>query len=202
MLGVSNDDTGQPSRDSRFMCSAGADQGSACWHQAAQHAHCSWSELLVINVCLLRPQVMKKKPKKGARPGTKPLTKLEPVPSFFSFFSPPEVPAEGTELSEDAIEELQATMEEDYEMGCVPCWQSPTSLCQSMQLESCGSLWRKTTRWGEYRSDTPRSEVLVLLPASTSAGLRCAVTPCNRVIVHMQTRCGWAAPLCTDLNLA
>jgi nucleosome assembly protein 1-like 1 len=62
-------------------------------------------------------KVMKKKPKKGAKPGTKPLTKLEPVPSFFSFFSPPEVPAEGTELSEDAIEELQATMEEDYEMG-------------------------------------------------------------------------------------
>ena len=74
---------------------------------------------------------MKKKPKKGAKPGTKPLTKLEPVPSFFSFFSPPEVPAEGTELSEDAIEELQATMEEDYEMGWVPCWQSPVSLWMS-----------------------------------------------------------------------
>lgn len=62
---------------------------------------------------------MKKKPKKGAKPGTKPLTKLEPVPSFFSFFSPPEVPEAGAELTEDAIEELQAVIEEDYEMGCV-----------------------------------------------------------------------------------
>jgi Nucleosome assembly protein (NAP) len=81
---------------------------------------------------------MKKKPKKGAKPGTKPLTKLEPVPSFFSFFSPPEVPAEGTELSEDAIEELQATMEEDYEMGWVPCWQSPNIPLLGM------SLWHAT----------------------------------------------------------
>jgi hypothetical protein len=34
---------------------------------------------------------MKKKPKKGARPDAKPQTKLEPVESFFSFFSPPQV---------------------------------------------------------------------------------------------------------------
>jgi hypothetical protein len=34
---------------------------------------------------------MKKKPKKGARPDAKPQTKLEPVESFFNFFSPPQV---------------------------------------------------------------------------------------------------------------
>jgi hypothetical protein len=36
-------------------------------------------------------KLMKKKPKKGAKPDAKPQTKLEPVESFFNFFSPPEV---------------------------------------------------------------------------------------------------------------
>lgn len=60
---------------------------------------------------------MKKKPKKGAKPGSKQLTKLEPVPSFFNFFMPPEVPEPGAKLTEDDIEELQAVIEEDYEIG-------------------------------------------------------------------------------------
>jgi hypothetical protein len=34
---------------------------------------------------------MKKKPKKGARPDAKPQTKLEPIESFFNFFSPTQV---------------------------------------------------------------------------------------------------------------
>mmetsp|Transcript_10203 Transcript_10203/g.30717 ORF Transcript_10203/g.30717 Transcript_10203/m.30717 type:complete len:389 (-) Transcript_10203:677-1843(-) len=62
-------------------------------------------------------KVMKKKPKKGAKPGTKPATKLEPVDSFFGFFSPPEVPPPGTELDEEAVEDLQQHMEDDYEIG-------------------------------------------------------------------------------------
>jgi nucleosome assembly protein 1-like 1 len=33
---------------------------------------------------------MKKKPKKGSKPGP-PQTKLEPCDSFFNFFSPPQV---------------------------------------------------------------------------------------------------------------
>jgi hypothetical protein len=36
-------------------------------------------------------QVMKKKPKKGAKPDARPQTKLEPVESFFNFFTPPTV---------------------------------------------------------------------------------------------------------------
>lgn len=32
---------------------------------------------------------MKKKPKKGAPASAKPLTKMEPIESFFNFFSPP-----------------------------------------------------------------------------------------------------------------
>jgi Nucleosome assembly protein (NAP) len=111
---------GSAERGSDVCCA----QGSHVRHQAAHHAHHIRGVGTRFRLRCL--QVMKKKPKKGAKPGTKPLTKLEPVPSFFSFFSPPEVPAEGTELSEDAIEELQATMEEDYEMGWVPCWQSPS----------------------------------------------------------------------------
>ena len=35
--------------------------------------------------------MLKRKPKKGAKPDTKPLTKTEPVESFFNFFSPPAV---------------------------------------------------------------------------------------------------------------
>jgi nucleosome assembly protein 1-like 1 len=34
---------------------------------------------------------MKKKPKKGGKPDAKPQTKIEPVESFFNFFSPPNV---------------------------------------------------------------------------------------------------------------
>lgn len=34
---------------------------------------------------------MKKKPKKGAKPDAKPITKTEPVDSFFNFFNPPQV---------------------------------------------------------------------------------------------------------------
>ncbi len=66
---------------------------------------------------LWRVQVMKKKPKKGAKPSAKPQTKLEQVDSFFNFFSPPDLPPQGTELTEEDVEELQAVMEEDFEMG-------------------------------------------------------------------------------------
>lgn len=36
-------------------------------------------------------KVMRKKAKKGAKPGAKAQTKLEPTDSFFNFFSPPKV---------------------------------------------------------------------------------------------------------------
>jgi nucleosome assembly protein 1-like 1 len=62
---------------------------------------------------------MKKKPKKGGKPDGKPMTKQETVESFFNFFSPPEVPPQGTNLDEKEAENLQELMEEDYEMGCV-----------------------------------------------------------------------------------
>ena len=68
-------------------------------------------------------QVMKKKVKgKGGKPTGRVLTKTEPCPSFFRFFAPPAVPSSDAEadMDEEAMEELQAALEEDYELGCVP----------------------------------------------------------------------------------
>lgn len=67
-------------------------------------------------------KVMKKKPRRGAPPTAKPQTKTEPVPSFFNFFSPPEIPqtAEAVaELDEEAIDELREEVEADFEIGMV-----------------------------------------------------------------------------------
>ena len=58
-------------------------------------------------------KVMKKKAKKGG----KPLTKLEPCESFFRFFSPPDMPDEEDELTEDDAEALQEAVEADFELG-------------------------------------------------------------------------------------
>lgn len=64
---------------------------------------------------------MKKKPKPGraGRGNARPITKTEPVDSFFSFFSPPKVPEDedDNELEEEDIEALQSALEEDYELG-------------------------------------------------------------------------------------
>lgn len=65
-------------------------------------------------------QVLKKKPKqgRGGKSNARPMTKTETVDSFFSFFSPPKVPEEGDDdLDEEEIDQLQAALEEDYEIG-------------------------------------------------------------------------------------
>jgi nucleosome assembly protein 1-like 1 len=67
-------------------------------------------------------KVMKKKPRRGAPANAKPQTKTEPVPSFFRFFSPPEIPqtAEAVaELDEEAVEELREEVEADFELGMI-----------------------------------------------------------------------------------
>jgi nucleosome assembly protein 1-like 1 len=67
-------------------------------------------------------KVMKKKPRRGAPPTAKPQTKTEPVDSFFTFFSPPEIPqtAEAVEaLDPDAVEALREEVEADFEVGMV-----------------------------------------------------------------------------------
>ena len=51
-------------------------------------------------------KVLRKKPKKGAK-NQKPITKTEPCESFFNFFSPPEVPEDDDDLTQEDAEALQ-----------------------------------------------------------------------------------------------
>ncbi|PNH05128.1 hypothetical protein TSOC_008645 [Tetrabaena socialis] len=62
-------------------------------------------------------KIMKKKPKKGGKADAKPQVKTERVDSFFNFFDPPQVPDGEEEIDEDTMEELQAIIEADYEVG-------------------------------------------------------------------------------------
>ncbi|KAK8936373.1 hypothetical protein KSP39_PZI013710 [Platanthera zijinensis] len=64
----------------------------------------------------LTQKVLKKKPKKGSK-NTKPITKTETCESFFNFFSPPQVPEDDEEIDEEAAEQLQDLMEQDYDIG-------------------------------------------------------------------------------------
>ncbi|XP_009606365.1 nucleosome assembly protein 1;3 [Nicotiana tomentosiformis] len=64
----------------------------------------------------LTQKILKKKPKKGSK-NTKPITKTEQCESFFNFFSPPQVPDDEEDIDEDAAEELQNLMEQDYDIG-------------------------------------------------------------------------------------
>jgi len=65
-------------------------------------------------------KILKKKSKgKGGR-AAKPMTKTEPVESFFNFFDPPKVPEDEDDIPDDEeMEELQEALEQDYEIGAV-----------------------------------------------------------------------------------
>lgn len=64
----------------------------------------------------LTQKILKKKPKKGSK-NTKPITKTETCESFFNFFNPPQVPDDDEEIEEEAAEQLQDLMEQDYDIG-------------------------------------------------------------------------------------
>ncbi|XVE54066.1 hypothetical protein DITRI_Ditri03aG0052200 [Diplodiscus trichospermus] len=64
----------------------------------------------------LTQKLLKKKPKKGSK-NAKPITKTEDCESFFNFFNPPQVPDDDEDIDEDAAEELQNQMEQDYDIG-------------------------------------------------------------------------------------
>ncbi|KAJ7951613.1 Nucleosome assembly protein [Quillaja saponaria] len=64
----------------------------------------------------LTQKVLKKKPRKGSK-NAKPITKTEDCQSFFNFFNPPHVPEDEDDIDEDAAEELQNLMEQDYDIG-------------------------------------------------------------------------------------
>ncbi|KAK7852906.1 nucleosome assembly protein 1 [Quercus suber] len=67
----------------------------------------------------LTQKLLKKKPKKGSK-NAKPITKTESCESFFNFFNPPQVPEDDEDIDEDAAEELQNQMEQDYDIGHQP----------------------------------------------------------------------------------
>ncbi|KAB2079859.1 hypothetical protein ES319_A05G031500v1 [Gossypium barbadense] len=64
----------------------------------------------------LTQKLLKKKPKKGSK-NAKQITKTEDCESFFNFFNPPQVPDDDEDVDEDAAEELQNQMEQDYDIG-------------------------------------------------------------------------------------
>ncbi|XP_009626394.1 nucleosome assembly protein 1;4-like isoform X1 [Nicotiana tabacum] len=66
----------------------------------------------------LTQKILKKKPKKGSK-NAKPIIKTENCESFFNFFKPPQVPEDDDDddIDEDAAEELQNLMEQDYDIG-------------------------------------------------------------------------------------
>ncbi|KAK7347825.1 hypothetical protein VNO80_22364 [Phaseolus coccineus] len=64
----------------------------------------------------LTQKILKKKPKKGSK-NAKPITKTESCESFFNFFNPPQVPEDDEDIDEEAAEELQNQMEQDYDIG-------------------------------------------------------------------------------------
>jgi len=64
--------------------------------------------------------VTKKLRQKGKKGGpTKTVTKQEPCESFFQFFVPPDLPTEGTELTEEMEEVLMQQIDADFEMGMI-----------------------------------------------------------------------------------
>lgn len=64
----------------------------------------------------LTHKVLKKKPRKGSK-NVKPITKTENCESFFNFFNPPQLPEDDDDIDEDTAEELQNSMEQDYDIG-------------------------------------------------------------------------------------
>ncbi|KAK8602328.1 hypothetical protein V6N13_058030 [Hibiscus sabdariffa] len=64
----------------------------------------------------LTEKLLEKRSKKGSK-NAKPITKTEESESFFNFFYPPDVPAEGEQLDEETAEELQIEMEHDFDVG-------------------------------------------------------------------------------------
>lgn len=65
-------------------------------------------------------QVVKKKVQdkklKGKAPAVA-VSRTEPCDSFFNFFSPPPMPENPADLSDEQLDELQARLDEDWEMG-------------------------------------------------------------------------------------
>ncbi|KAI4355451.1 hypothetical protein L6164_004226 [Bauhinia variegata] len=64
----------------------------------------------------LTQKVVKKKPRKGSK-NSKPIVKRESCDSFFNFFNPPQIPEDDHDIDENAAEELESLMQQDYDIG-------------------------------------------------------------------------------------
>uniref|UniRef100_A0A7N0TVX5 Nucleosome assembly protein n=1 Tax=Kalanchoe fedtschenkoi TaxID=63787 RepID=A0A7N0TVX5_KALFE len=64
----------------------------------------------------LTKKLIQRKPKKGAK-DDKPVTKLKDCDSFFNFFNPPQIPEDVENIDEEAAEDLQIQIEQDYDIG-------------------------------------------------------------------------------------
>ena len=71
----------------------------------------------LLHVQVMRRRVNAKSAKSPGKVRSGPQTKTEQVPSFFDFFSPPEIPELATNLQREELGELQAAIENDYELG-------------------------------------------------------------------------------------
>lgn len=101
--------------------------------------HCNLP--LVKRSCCLLVQIQKKKATgKGKKPGVR----TSRVPTFFDFFSPAVVPDSEDELTPEQMENLQESLEQDYELGYAfakPFLYKVFNLCLSMCFVSfmfCG----------------------------------------------------------------
>ena len=86
------------------------------------HSHCRQNWSVRHGTGIFCDAGVKEEPKqdRGGKSNARPITKTEGVDSFFSFFSPPKVPEEGDDIDdfdEEEIDQLQAALEEDHEIG-------------------------------------------------------------------------------------
>ncbi|KHG02484.1 Nap1l1 [Gossypium arboreum] len=87
----------------------------------------------------LTQKLLKKKPKKGSK-NAKQITKTEDCESFFNFFNPPQVPDDDEDVDEDAAEELQNQMEQDYDIGGMEEHKEMGSKVRGLQNASSSRL--------------------------------------------------------------
>uniref|UniRef100_A0A6N2KEK2 Nucleosome assembly protein n=1 Tax=Salix viminalis TaxID=40686 RepID=A0A6N2KEK2_SALVM len=68
--------------------------------------------------CLTKKVTVKKKPRMGSRVA-KTITTISKCESFFTFFAPPRIPENEDGRDDDAYDELQDRMEQDYNVGVI-----------------------------------------------------------------------------------
>ncbi|PNT43210.2 hypothetical protein POPTR_003G021400v4 [Populus trichocarpa] len=68
--------------------------------------------------CLTKKVIVKKKPRRGSKIA-KTITTIKKSESFFTFFTPPRIPENEDDRDDDAYDELQDMIEQDYIVGMI-----------------------------------------------------------------------------------